>query len=1363
MLDRDELIRIVEKYQLSHIQSEAEVSSKLIVPLLEWLGYPSEFRAEQFPVYGNAGGKQLRAKPADFILFDNTDFDKNKTRRQKHLDWVKSHSLLIVEAKKPGEMPDTFGQAQFYSHWTEAVGYIYIDGQNIKGFLLGNRTADIQLIESDISSLVSNEQIFLFSFDNIKRIKEQSIDHISSLTPIQYKRKITEINDPLIPDYDSFNLITRYIIPYDTVSSNDGSDSLPLPFDIIEQEKFIILLASAGQGKTYTLYQIFHEAKSHGYHPFFYQLGSLPEENALQWISQDKIIIDERIVFIFDGFDEMPESNKPNFIQTVKAVKKINPNILFVISSRENMYTNQFDNNSLYTLKAITDDEISLFLSSSGINVQKWSEEIKNKNLIGVSTNPFNLAALRDIWIQEGSLPDETHLMKSLIDLRIQTDVCHVYSQSVKQRQKQSEIRKAFQHIALIMQCVHRFYLSNEEINELFDNETQDILLCHGLWNSTNEGLRGFAHNNYREYLAAEALSRLDLTHILGFIANPPNQLTIRPTWINVLSYLADLYRPSDLKNWIFEKQPKLILMFEKDRFTENQRTSVIKQIIDKSKKQDSWILMNHSYMSSLAAYCSTSEAVQYIVDELQQVQTQRHKQNLLRCLSYFPEYYSFEDIIKGIIINIAFNNSEDLYVKCDAFRVMSSHPDLFHDYIDNAVELIRQQVNEYLIYEVIVFIKETGKAEDYIDAVINAYDKYDYYNNHLISLKITTYSILENIQGIEAACKIIKACPKWFRTPNKQKDDIDNLFKACCDIGIQYYSGPNDPLLTELLTLLHNKLRLFDPNTYFVLQNYIEKTHTEELFIDVIVKNQPINRQGYIISQLINDTMVETLIRKIEEGKLEISLVKDIITRLPYNCSYQIRLINAVYFKTQEKITIDPPIDYAKKQQVEHQRFFDSLFDEQLFDNLVNELLDLSGQDSTICEEHYTSLFSATKMEHMNEALLDCYFALQDLFHGNEKIYIRDYRSKIDNWDAFCFHNAEHCIETHSIEIDQDKKQWLTNYCIQYLTSIDLEKAITIHNKRLTFRKSLYSSTKLFKFFSIQCPESLAVKLLSVPPALFDDRNMDHLPECITSQIQPSILREHVIELIHSKKWNRWTAPALIQYCKTNKIMECREEITQYILDVELNDGYTYPALDYLEKLFGIDSLLNDILPYCDNEDLLSNLSARIPNNIPSPQLDKKLWETYESKKDNRWLEALIKHNNIDALREYYKQAKERMTLPDMVNEPCILEVTEAIHEITSPTCIHILIDLFTLSYTPGFIDQEGFGLKSVCWSVIKNIARVDYEATQKALTAAITTEKSDTNTALKDLLYSIKDEQPYMQDTPLDIDFAKQLVLGM
>lgn len=43
---------IIEEFKRSNIQSEAEVRSKLIVPLTEYLGYPSWLRAEEFPVYG---------------------------------------------------------------------------------------------------------------------------------------------------------------------------------------------------------------------------------------------------------------------------------------------------------------------------------------------------------------------------------------------------------------------------------------------------------------------------------------------------------------------------------------------------------------------------------------------------------------------------------------------------------------------------------------------------------------------------------------------------------------------------------------------------------------------------------------------------------------------------------------------------------------------------------------------------------------------------------------------------------------------------------------------------------------------------------------------------------------------------------------------------------------------------------------------------------------------------------------------------------------------------------------------------------------------------------------------------------------
>lgn len=105
VLDNSTIKAVIDEYAKSEIQSEAEVRSKLVVPLLCALGYPSELRAEEFPVYGFGGRKKLPAKSADFLLFSDKEFGAHRNDTQKDKDWVQSHSLLIVEAKKPGEMP----------------------------------------------------------------------------------------------------------------------------------------------------------------------------------------------------------------------------------------------------------------------------------------------------------------------------------------------------------------------------------------------------------------------------------------------------------------------------------------------------------------------------------------------------------------------------------------------------------------------------------------------------------------------------------------------------------------------------------------------------------------------------------------------------------------------------------------------------------------------------------------------------------------------------------------------------------------------------------------------------------------------------------------------------------------------------------------------------------------------------------------------------------------------------------------------------------------------------------------------------------------------------------------------------------
>ena len=173
VLDNSTIKAVIDEYAKSEIQSEAEVRSKLVVPLLCALGYPSELRAEEFPVYGFGGRKKLPAKSADFLLFSDKEFGAHRNDTQKDKDWVQSHSLLIVEAKKPGEMPDSPGQAQFYTMWTKAVAYMVTDGCEIQAYCYSDISADYRIICCTTNELPYIENLGMLSFDNVRAIKEK--------------------------------------------------------------------------------------------------------------------------------------------------------------------------------------------------------------------------------------------------------------------------------------------------------------------------------------------------------------------------------------------------------------------------------------------------------------------------------------------------------------------------------------------------------------------------------------------------------------------------------------------------------------------------------------------------------------------------------------------------------------------------------------------------------------------------------------------------------------------------------------------------------------------------------------------------------------------------------------------------------------------------------------------------------------------------------------------------------------------------------------------------------------------------------------------------------------------------------------
>ena len=199
---REELEALIANYQISHVQSEAEVRSKLIVPLIEWLGYPPQNRAEEFPVYGNEGRKIIPAKNADFLLFSAPDFAEHRNRNELDIQWVQNHSLLIVEAKKPTESVDDLGQPTYYSIWTKAVAYLQTNGKVIRGYYRESLVSDSQVIDCNVADLASFVAIADFSYNKILSIKQKANDDA-----VENRRKlgrgtlITKDEDLQLPDH----------------------------------------------------------------------------------------------------------------------------------------------------------------------------------------------------------------------------------------------------------------------------------------------------------------------------------------------------------------------------------------------------------------------------------------------------------------------------------------------------------------------------------------------------------------------------------------------------------------------------------------------------------------------------------------------------------------------------------------------------------------------------------------------------------------------------------------------------------------------------------------------------------------------------------------------------------------------------------------------------------------------------------------------------------------------------------------------------------------------------------------------------------------------------------------------------------
>ena len=202
MLDYNKLEDLINQYNCSITQSEAEVRSKFIVPLIEWLGYPIENRAEEFPIYPYDSDKRMPTRNIDFLLFDDKNFAVHRGKTDKDIQWVHDHSLLVFEAKKEGEMPDVFSQPEYYTIFSKATAYLISDGKKILGRIYNHSRSDTTIVNCDVNSLPQMGELSVFSYQSTLELKKQYAKQAEAkVDEIINKSKATDTCNTAFFDY----------------------------------------------------------------------------------------------------------------------------------------------------------------------------------------------------------------------------------------------------------------------------------------------------------------------------------------------------------------------------------------------------------------------------------------------------------------------------------------------------------------------------------------------------------------------------------------------------------------------------------------------------------------------------------------------------------------------------------------------------------------------------------------------------------------------------------------------------------------------------------------------------------------------------------------------------------------------------------------------------------------------------------------------------------------------------------------------------------------------------------------------------------------------------------------------------------
>lgn len=329
------------------------------------------------------------------------------------------------------------------------------------------------------------------------------------------------------------------------------------------------------------------------------------------------------------------------------------------------------------------------------------------------------------------------------------------------------------ERVALGLSLTNAQSLNKEELRICLQNNNDNVEECLRYDLIRNEGgLYSFTHNAFREWLVANYLNRHGIEKAKQLATHPNGR--IKPEWYNIIMLWLSMYgkdkkeEVSAVLKWLKKACLDLVIYIDRDMLDYETRNEVFKGLLLEYKSLGIRMsnIMTRDY-EDLWRFAYSTDTVSFVVDELSETETGTTYYSDLMCLCYFLNWDDLKsdsaDLTEKLFSVLEKKTAESLE-KEDKYHDLSF---VYFDnffftqqiYLERLFAIVKDSNNYDAIKSMTRLIGEAGKADDYIDYILDkeghVHNQHEGHTTHVVS-RTTIYTTLAKVQSLQSIEKIL-------------------------------------------------------------------------------------------------------------------------------------------------------------------------------------------------------------------------------------------------------------------------------------------------------------------------------------------------------------------------------------------------------------------------------------------------------------------------------------------------------------------------------------------------------------------------------------------------------------------------------